>query len=74
MNEARAGWLGREFIPQMAVGGHGKAFLFRCAIDVGRNDQSVPVNEFRGIGVVEQVDRDRDAFAEADERGRTRPL
>ena len=54
----------------MPVGRNDQALLFRRAIDVGRNDLAVPVNEFRRIRVVEQIDRDRHAFAQADQRSR----
>ncbi len=74
MDEARAGWLGREAVTQMSVGGNGEAFLFGRAIDIGQHHQPVPVNKTGGIGIVEQVDRDGDAFPQSDQRTRNLPV
>ena len=47
----------------------GRAFL-RCAVDVARNHLTVPVDEFRRVGVVVNVDNHALAFFKAQERTR----
>ena len=47
----------------------GRIFFFD-AVDVGRNNLSVPVNVFRRVRLVEDIHRDGDALAQADQRTR----
>jgi len=68
MDEPRASRLGREAGSADVPRGNHETFLFRRSVDIGRNDQSVPMDELGRIGVIEQVDCDRDTFLQADQR------
>ena len=68
VDEARAEWRGRQTVAQLAVGRHHAALLLFGAIHIGGNRLPVPVHEFRGICVIEQIDGHGNSFAQADER------
>ena len=62
--------LRRQSIPKMAMGGDFKTFLFSRPVYGRRDYLAMPVHEFRGVRVVEQIDGRRDALAKADEGSR----
>src|SRR6202022_2963207 len=67
MDKAGAGGLRRQLISNMAVGRDLKTLLFGGAVYGCRDYLAMPVNELGSIRIVEQLDRNRDAFAQADE-------
>src|SRR5581483_11002316 len=68
MIPARARRSGRELIAGTAMrGNRGRAFFFR-AVNFGRNQLTVPVNEFGNICIVQDVYGDWLAFANANQR------
>ena len=57
VDEARSRWLGSELIPKVAARRDYQAVLFSRTIHRRRNNLAVPVNQFRSIRIVEQIDR-----------------
>lgn len=74
MDEARSRCLWRESVSDMAVGRDFKALFFNRAINGRRNDLTMPVDKFRGVRVVKQIDGRGDPLAKADERSRYRSV
>jgi hypothetical protein len=71
---ARARRIGREGVaPAAACGNRGRSF-FHCAIDIGGNGETVPVNELFGIRVVHHVDRDGRALLQPEDWPRDSPV
>ena len=65
---AGAGGRGRELVGATAVGRDGRRFFFFDAVDLGGNEEAVPVDEFGRVGVVDDVDGDGLAFLHAKDR------
>ncbi len=65
---AGSGRAGRELETAPTVGRHERGALLFGAVDFGRNEHAVPVDQFRGIGVVDDVDGDRFALAHSEDR------
>jgi hypothetical protein len=66
MHEPGSSGLRRQSISNVAMRGHGKTLLFGRPIYGRRDDLTVPVDELRRVGLVEQIDGHRDALAKAD--------
>ena len=63
---------GRELVAAAAVRRDGRRVFFFDAVDVGGDQEAVPVDEFGRVGVVDNVDGDGLAFAACAGRGRER--
>ena len=53
---ARAGGRRRELVAPAAVRRHGRRAFFLGAVDLRRNEQTVPVHLLRHVGVVDDID------------------
>ena len=70
VHPARSRRLRSQAIPQVPVRRHHQALFLGGAIDVGRNDLAVPMDQLRRVRVVEQIHGHRHAFAHPDQRTR----
>jgi len=59
--------LRREDVAALAARRHVGCALFCCTIDLRRHELTMPVHEFRHIGIVDQLDRDGFAFPQSDD-------
>ncbi len=68
--KAQASWPGGEGDAPRAASGDEWRALFRRAVDVHRNLLAVPMQLFRGVGIVLDIDDDPAPFVQAQERPR----
>ena len=68
VHEPGAGWPWREPVAQVAMGRDREALLLFGAVHVRGNNQPVPMHQLGRVGVVEQVNRHRDALPQPDHR------
>jgi hypothetical protein len=68
MYEPDTGRLRRQAVAKVSASRHNLTFLFGRAIHARWNDQSMPVNEFRSVRIVKQIDSNWDTFPHANER------
>jgi hypothetical protein len=64
---AGAGWCGCELVSAIAVRGDRRSVFFLDSVDFGGNEETVPVDEFGRVGVVDDVDGDWLALLHAED-------
>src|SRR5215475_14111465 len=68
MNVAGTGLKRRDLVVKKAVRGYFPAALFRRPIQLRRHLESVPVNVFRYVSAIEDLNGCRDSFPQSDQR------
>ena len=68
VNEPRSCGLRRHSVSKMTPSRHFEALLLRSPVHRSRNDLTMPMDKFRSVRVIEQIDGDRNAFTKADQR------